>query len=167
MIALFQVFIVKFTFHICSTCIGMHLRMAALLWEHLLHKDIYQYSDLTWSSCRLKSPANRMFAQQIFQGGYNKESTIAHFWLYVNGIHRWWVDSLKKGNESRKRSSMSWRHHTVWWSQFHHGRNVSNRPDGYLLINLLHEFIHSITVRIDLASIEWWRKPTSSGENRC
>ena len=58
-------------------------------------KSQKHYSDVTWSSWYLKTPATELFVEQLVQG--NIKRNIKDHWTFVRGILQWLVDSPHKG----------------------------------------------------------------------
>ena len=42
--------------------------------------------DVIWASCRLKSPANRLFAQKFIWATKNENIKVPHYWPFVRGL---------------------------------------------------------------------------------
>ena len=55
------------------------------------------YSDIAWTSWRVKRPVTRQFVQQCIQNNNNRNTKTQHYWLCVRRIHRGPVDSLHTG----------------------------------------------------------------------
>ena len=60
------------------------------------------YSDVTWTSWRLKSPATSLFVQPLVQVHIKEKHQSPTSLALVRGIHRWPVGSPHKGPVMRK-----------------------------------------------------------------
>ena len=77
--------------------------------------------DDTWGSCRLKSPASRLFGQQPFQYDI-KKNIVLNYCPFVTGIYRWPV---------KQKGPLSWLHHTLMLSSLHRHGSLLGSPDRY------------------------------------
>ena len=65
-----------------------------------------------WASSCPKSPATRMFVQQLVKTSVKENTKAPPYWSFVRGIHRWSVDSPHKWVSNAKIiSTIVWRYH--------------------------------------------------------
>ena len=75
---------------------------------------LHQYSNVTWASCRLKSPTPQLFVQQLVQTNDRKFTGAPHCWSL------WGESTIEQGmcpchGIVMGRSAQYWTYYTVWF----------------------------------------------------
>ena len=74
---------------------------------------VTRYSDVTWPSWILKSPATQLFIQQSVYADIKESIKALHYRPFVRGFRQWLVGFPHKGPVMRKALPLSWRHHVT------------------------------------------------------